>query len=58
MQKGEDIIEDIIFDFAVMAEEESVDITKDEKGNIVHTDTRMAFLFYPDYGCYLQQKDN
>lgn len=49
---------DIIFDNAVMAEEESDYIIKDEKGNIVHPDNRMALLFHPDYKCYLQKKDN
>lgn len=35
--------EDIIFDNVVMVEEESSYIIKDEKGNIVHPNNKMAF---------------
>lgn len=42
-----------IFDNVVIAEEESDYIIKDEKGNIVHPDNRMAHLFHPDYKRYL-----
>lgn len=50
--------EDIIFDNVVMVEEENSYIIKDEKGNIVYPNNKMACLFHPNYKCYLQKKDN
>lgn len=47
----------IIFDNAVTAEESDY-IIKDEKGNIVHPDNRMAHLFHPNYKCYLWKENN
>lgn len=43
----------IIFDNSVIVEEESDYVIKDEEGNIIHPDNRMAFIFHPNYKHYL-----
>lgn len=45
--------EAIIFDNSVIAEEESDYVIKDEEGNIIHPDNRMALIFHPNYKYYL-----
>ncbi|MEY8517577.1 hypothetical protein AALC25_11750 [Lachnospiraceae bacterium 29-84] len=43
----------ILFDNSVIAEEESDYVIKDEEGNIIHPDNRMALIFHPNYKHYL-----
>lgn len=44
---------EMIFDNSVIAEEESDYVIKDEEGNIIHPDNRMARIFHPNYKHHL-----